>query len=557
MQLSQQQIRNILDNAPAGSDQTQILDGLVKRGYQLEGVDMEQATARVTPQEPASSSSNDLLDKAADGFNSVFGGGKLGEAIGTTYAKHISDGGRQLKEQLKQGNISQEQYDQSFELPTGKQIIGDTLRVGANFVPIGKGASIASKGLGALGISKGSKTAGNIISGAATGAAIDTTTNVANDEDVALGAGTVFGAGIPLSSPIVSALGRAMKRTTAVAGTEISGALTGTSAETLEQAFIASRAGDGQLDQFTNALRGQVTPEALVDTLRNSISQISTSRQALFRSTLEELGDTSVRTDTAKSEFVDRLSEARIGVNPDRSLNFSKSKLKLVPNAQEKLQNAWGELLSLPDNVSLLDLDTTRQAIKGLTLAGDDASANLGNKLIEDAVRSVRSAGEEVVGYRQMLDQFSETSSFLDELSRGLASGERATIDQTYRRMATSLKTNNEQRMALVRELDDATDGAILSGIAGQQLSEAMPRGIFRQISAGIAGGAAVTGGVSASLLPALVLASPRVSGEFVRALGIGASKTQIVVDALDEARSVLLKSGIIGGTVLDPSEEE
>lgn len=554
MQLSQQQVRNILDNAPAGSDKVEILDGLVSRGYELEGVNMEQAKTRVAPVE--SEASDSFLEKAGDGLDAVFGGGKIGDAIGTSYVKHLTPQGRELTRQLEAGEISQETYDATLKGPSAKQIAGDTARVASNFVPIGRAAGLATKGLQSVGINRGVNTAGNIAAGTAAGAAIDTTTDIAAGDDISLGLETVIGAGLPASSPFVGALRRALGKGSAVATSEIGGALTGTSAETLEQAFIAAKAGGKQLDEYTEALRGEVTPEGLVENLRTSISEISSSRQNLFRDTLSELQDETVSTEIAKNSFVKNLADARVRINPNLTLNFNDSKLKLVTNAQTKIETAWQELSKLPENVSLIELDTTRQAIKGLTLAGDDPSANLANKLVEDAARSTRSAGEQVSGYKEMLDQFAESSEFLDELTRGLSSGERATIDQTYRRMATALKTNNEQRMALVRELDQMTDGSILSGVAGQQLSEAMPRGIFRQISAGIAGGALLTGGVSAGLLPALVLASPRVTGEFVRALGIGSRKADIAIEAIEETRNVLLKAGIIGGSALNPTED-
>jgi hypothetical protein len=43
MNLNKQQVQTILDNAPVGSDKKQILDGLIVRGYNLEGVDNEKA----------------------------------------------------------------------------------------------------------------------------------------------------------------------------------------------------------------------------------------------------------------------------------------------------------------------------------------------------------------------------------------------------------------------------------------------------------------------------------------------------------------------------------
>lgn len=47
MQLSKQQVETILKNAPAGSDKTKILDGLVTRGYELEGVDTQAAKQQI------------------------------------------------------------------------------------------------------------------------------------------------------------------------------------------------------------------------------------------------------------------------------------------------------------------------------------------------------------------------------------------------------------------------------------------------------------------------------------------------------------------------------
>lgn len=43
MQLSKDQVNTILKNAPQGADKTKILDGLISKGYELEGVDTNQA----------------------------------------------------------------------------------------------------------------------------------------------------------------------------------------------------------------------------------------------------------------------------------------------------------------------------------------------------------------------------------------------------------------------------------------------------------------------------------------------------------------------------------
>jgi hypothetical protein len=530
------QEKAILDYAKTNGKSLVEGKAAIQRYRQSQKAQEEVSTAAQKP-----SGDGRILGKTQDVLGTVFGGGKIGEAIGTQIAK---------------ARATPEEREFIEEGPTGKQVAGDVLRTGALFTPVGKFIK-GAKALGAtLGLTKGATTAGSIAGGGTAGLLADTGQSLAEGGDPRVGLGTVLGAGIPAASPVIGAISRVMAKGTGKIGAELSGALTGTSAETLEQAFIAARQGGDEAERFTRSLRGRTTPEALVDTFRENVGKISSQRQALFRETLEELGDEVVDTVSAKSGFSNQLKDAGVLVT-DAGLDFSKSKLKLVPAAQTKISTAWDEVSRLPQSVKLTDVDTTRQALKALKSAGDDPSANLANKLIDDAVRGVRGAGEKVPGYKQMLDNFGETTEFLDELQRGLTSGEKATVDQTYRKMATALKTNNEQRMALVRELDVATDGAILSQISGQQLSELMPRGIFRQIAAGIAGGAVVTGGASAGLIPALVFASPRVTGEFVRALGIGTQKANLLIKSVEQARSALINAGAITGAVNDDSDEK
>lgn len=491
------------------------------------------------------------MQKTAGVLDSVFGGGKIGEKIGTAIAKGSL--GDTVQRIVVGRDLSPEEESLVEGGPSGKQVAGDVARVASTFIPVGKIANVAQKGMRAIGLGKVAPYVSRVLSGGATGAAMDVSTDIAEGDTPSLGLGTYLGAGIPAASPIVGAIGRASAKVAGRTASEVTGALTGTSQETVEQAFLAAKRGGTDLDTLTNALRGKTTPEQLVNTMRENVSLVTKNRSELFKETLNELGDNVVNTRPAKDNFKSTLESVGIKIRDNGTLDFSNNKLRNVPQAQSKIAQAWTEINNMPETLSIKDLDTTRQAVKAISsIAGDEPSANLGNMLIEDATRSVRLAGEQVDGYGTMLDNFAETSEFLDELNRGLSSGDNATVDQAYRRIATTLKTNNEQRMALVRELDEATGGSLLADISGQQLSEVLPRGIFRQISAGIAGGAAVTGTISPALLPSLVLASPRVVGEFARSLGIGAAKADALIDAIAEARSVLIKAGAISGAALD-----
>lgn len=517
--------------------------------------------ARKIPQDEPSSQGNNtdnrFLGGTQDVLNTVFGGEKIGEAIGTQIAK-FTPGGRELRRQVREGEITEEQAGDTLKGPSFKEVAGDVGRTALTFAPVGRAASLLGKAGQAVGLgSRAAGITGNVVAGGATGAAFDVAEDVAEGREVGLGAGFTLGAGIPAASPILGALTRASGRVAGRIASETTGVLTGTSQETIEAAYNAARKGGKELDTFTEGLRGRTTPEQLVNNVRESVDVVKQARGNLFAETLAELGDTSVATQPAKDRFRETLTKFKIQISDTGELVFNNSELRTVPAAQSKIQQAWDEVRRMPEVVDINNLDTTRQAVKAIKLiASDDASANKANAIVEDAVRSVRKAGEQVDGYGTMLDNFEETSEFLNELNRGLSTGDKTTIDQAYRRLATTLKTNNEQRKALLEELDQATDGALLSDISGQQLSELYPRGLFRQILAGSASLSAISGAVSPALLPSLIFASPRVVGEMVRTLGITGKKAELFLEAVEDARALFTKVGAGVGAEMDDSGE-
>lgn len=349
-------------------------------------------------------------------------------------------------------------------------------------------------------------------------------------------------AGVAAGAPVAVAA-KAAGKAGKMAGfgvSEVQGALTGTSGETVRQAFSAAKNGGKELEEFTANLRKAETPEKLVGELRDGITRVETTRSGNFSKAIESVGKETVDTSKVVPQVKDILGKIGVQVDEKGSLDFSTSKFRTVPEAQKKLQNMYNEVSRLGDSHTIQDVDTSRQALRALLLTGDDASANTANLAINTAINSVKAAGATNKVYSKALQSFSQDSEFLDELTRSLSSTDRATIDNTYRKLVTVLKTNNEQRMSLLKDLDEATGGYLLSSVAGQQLSEELPRGLFRQIAAGIAGSGVVFGTVSPAIISALVFASPRVTGEVVRALGITARKADELIAAFDKVRGML-----------------
>ncbi len=177
--LSKEQVKTILLNAPKGSDNSLIIEGLVNKGYVLEGFNDQQAQPVV--QKP-------LTEKIGNVVSSVFPGDKIGNVIGTEIAKATA-------------TPEERQFIQQDVKP--REIAGEALQIGAMIFPFGKVANVASKVAG--------KTAGKIASGVAGGFMADVGFNL-EDENKTLaeafipGVGTAIGAAIPAIGPVSKAL---------------------------------------------------------------------------------------------------------------------------------------------------------------------------------------------------------------------------------------------------------------------------------------------------------------------------------------------------------------
>mgnify|MGYP001607795186 FL=1 len=129
------------------------------------------------------------LDKASGILDALFGGGKVGEAIGTGFAKAGFTG------------LTPEQRQFVSPGPSGGEVAGSALQSLALFTPVGKIVSGVSAGARALGISRGVSALGKIGAGAVAGGAFDVAQNLQEGktgaEALTPGLGTAIGAGIP------------------------------------------------------------------------------------------------------------------------------------------------------------------------------------------------------------------------------------------------------------------------------------------------------------------------------------------------------------------------
>ena len=148
---------------------------------------------RHSTEEPETS----FLEKTEKVLDALFGGGKVGEAIGSGIAK--TKIGRKI---IGAPDILEEEEKGKFiKTPSIREITGSALQSAALFTPIGTVAKGITGGVRALGLIKGASALGKISSGVLAGELFDIASNLqqgkVGKEVLTPGIGALIGGAIP------------------------------------------------------------------------------------------------------------------------------------------------------------------------------------------------------------------------------------------------------------------------------------------------------------------------------------------------------------------------
>lgn len=393
---------------------------------------------------------------------------------------------------------------------------GNALTAGSLFFPASKVAGGVSAGLKPLLGETASKIAGTVASGAAGGYGFDVGGNLSEGKTGAEafkpGLTTALGGALPLVPPIVGAAARGVG--------ESLGVSTGTGYGVIKEALNASSQGGARGKAFTDALRGNTSPEALVEEGKSSLSKIIQDRTQTYQKQLEAISGNTKSYDT--SSIIDalktNLDKFKVGITKTGKLDFGQSAIRFDKGAQGEIQTIVDELKGFGTKTgdrTAIGIDSLKRAFGDLYSQSSNVRAFTAG--MTDAVRGVL---KDVPGYDKLSSNYAEKTGLIKDIQRGLSLNNKAGTDTAFKKLNSALRTNNEFRKELIAELDKASGGYLSSKIAGQQLSEALPRGIARQIEGFGAVGGAMTFGIL-PILKVAAFASPRVVGELVNALGI------------------------------------
>jgi hypothetical protein len=147
---------------------------------------------------------------------------------------------------------------------------------------------------------------------------------------------------------------------------------------------------------------------------------------------------------------------------------------------------------------------------------------------------ATRDVLKQAPGYTKEMADYSDMTDQISDIKKGLSLGDNASVETTFKKLTSAFRQNNGFRQQLIRELDQATGGNILSKVAGQQMSSYMPRGLIGTLEAGGLSFSALSGGTGVvPLLFTMAATSPKLVGTFIRSLRLPAAISQKIMGIL------------------------
>ena len=290
--------------------------------------------------------------------------------------------------------------------------------------------------------------------------------------------------------------------------TEFLGKSTGAGAGSIEQALKGGK-------EFTEAMRGRVPEQELLDTAQNALQTVKNQRSMDYQSKLAEIGKQTQTLDIApvKKSLDTFLNSWRIGRKQDGTLDFKRSVMAKDTKTQNEVLQ-MKELIDDWDDFSPVGVDVLKRNL-------DDFYTETGKgRAIAAGLRSEtkKVLSDNVSGYADMTADYAKTSKLTKDIEKALSLSKGSGADTSIRKITQILRENFTYRRDLVKQLEDMTGKDIQSAVAGIQLQKMTPRGLQ---------GTLATSGVGAMMYfvhPALALtlpiASPRAVGEFLNLLG-------------------------------------
>lgn len=325
-------------------------------------------------------------------------------------------------------------------------------------------------------------------------------------------AGTVGRAINPLALPA-----KAVEKSGEITRQVVGNIGTGSGAEGIKGAYEAGKTGGAEGDAFRANMRDpEVHQSGIVAQARKALNDVRAERSQAYQKGMAAIGKQSA---VLKFDDIDNAMSKASGIKSFKGIDISPSTAKV----RKRIEAAIAAWKRLPPGQfhTPAGLDALKQYVGDIK---DSLEFNTPErKVAEEAYGAIRNTiVKQAPEYADVMKDYEQASTLIDELSKTLSLGKKASEDTALRKLLSTTRsnvnTNFGKRADLAKELGKR-DPTLVPSLAGQSLSTWTPQGL---IGKGLAGGlgAGATYAHNPLMAAGLPFTSPRLVGEASHGLG-------------------------------------
>lgn len=308
---------------------------------------------------------------------------------------------------------------------------------------------------------------------------------------------------------------------------KVVGTATGLGEQPFKQALLGG-------EEFTSAMRGKVDETEIVAEAKRGLDDLKEVRRKEFAKEQKELFP-KLEEKKIASETRDRILNIVNDIRDEATRTSGVSRIRQGGDVQDVLKEVESVLKNAEKAVDGADLAFIFEQLNDIG-KGLDFTKQSG-QVFADAKSRFKTELDQFTpdGYTEFLETYAQQSSDIDLLRREIGLGEKKSTSAAFTKLSRALRNPKSALAKAFEKLPENRKQKISESISGYLLSEALPAGLSRSLTASLVTPTAIGGGMVAGLSGALAplaglgLVSPRLTGEITRGIGVGRRGVQAV----------------------------
>ena len=432
---------------------------------------------------------------------------KVVDATGFTKASDV------LANSIASRSVPEEQKQYIPQNTTGEKI-GAGLQIGSLLAPVGTGARLLGGVVG--------KTAGNILAGAGAGYAIDAGSKLVEGktgtEALTPGIGTLVGAVIPGTAPLVKGLGRGAKAVTKFGTAQITG---------LKPETVSKIINNGE--ELQKAMSEGLDRSHFAQEIKGAFDKFS-SQFAATGKKYDPIRQSGAIVNVPNDIIGETLSKFGIGLKDGKIIRTSES-VPMKPGDVSALQDVI-DMFGGKKNLNANEFLNLRGSLSELAKF-DATKSNVSNTIAKELRKGYDALGKaQIEGLAELDATFAPMKKLNTDLKKRLFTTTGELKDNAISTIANITGKGKEKILARVEEIAPGVGqrAQILKAIEDITDSEGQKVGTY--IRAGLSGGAALTGNIPGAIAM-FILGTPKVAVPLLRTFGKAVKFKNSIIESL------------------------